>query len=377
MSRNKYIAFFFILIVVFASFCLHFFYLKKVTIYEPLTIKTFESARLQKKGVQFYSISPLGRKLVIPYIDSLGAWYYYYSFHQAIGVVIPDSLKYQMKELEIQVGERKTIVLANSLRCRDSSANSKNFNIVVEPTGHSSYINIILSVRHWNAAQRFTKIVLLALSFFLIIIFYKKVMHLLVCLAELTKKILAISWLRLKLAKSACYLACKNLILRIRLQESLYRRRFNKCLLLLFSKLMNALHRIGSVFFQFYKLAKCFAGRASIFTRLFVVILLLSTILEWVLFKNGIIYAFTGYYIIISFFSVLFFFTKLVLWIIKKRSYQLRQNISLLFFIIMLSFLLMELVLRLSGIKATYSKTIYSYLQRVRRIALVSIWYWY
>lgn len=159
---------FFVLFIV--SFQL--LYLKKVVIYDPVTIKINGLNLKECQQVEVYGLSPLNKKISIQYIDSLNEWEYFYCFHSSLHIIINDSLILKNPSFNLIIGN--TNIKLNKKDFKDISKQSgiHNYLIYNKKQEGFNYLKMILSVFHWSITKKllFVFIIILVLSAFMFVL---------------------------------------------------------------------------------------------------------------------------------------------------------------------------------------------------------------
>jgi len=207
MNRKKTILPAIIVVSVLCGFCIYFLYLKNVSIYEPVAINIDGLCVKDCRQVEVFGLSPLNKKCRIPYIDSMNAWFYYYAYHKALCVVIPDSVYRKMNKIEIWIGETKTLITAVSLKCIDSSSSAGEYRFPAKIYPDKSVIKMVTSVLHWTIVKKVIRVLLLLMALFLIIYNIRKIRDFLIRLYRLIKIIFRFVYRVIKIISGLIYKA--------------------------------------------------------------------------------------------------------------------------------------------------------------------------
>ena len=109
--KKKYVAVIILSLLIIISVLFYGLYLKKVTIYEPLTISISGLTYNEQKSIEIYSTTPLNRKTIVYYSNSEMVWLRYYSFIKSVDLIIPDTLRKKITGIEVYVNDLKFNVM--------------------------------------------------------------------------------------------------------------------------------------------------------------------------------------------------------------------------------------------------------------------------
>ena len=200
--KKKYVAVLILSLLIIISVLFYGLYLKKVTIYEPLTISISGLTYNEQKSIEIYSTTPLNRKTIVYYSNSEMVWLRYYSFIKSVDLIIPDTLRKKITGIEVYVNDLKFNVMLQAF----PSENINNFNHIYHLPlwirSEKSFLKMMMSVFYWHYVQVVLEIIFaITILLFLIVKKLRKIIFSILLFLPLSNfKIVskAIDWIETK-----------------------------------------------------------------------------------------------------------------------------------------------------------------------------------
>ena len=154
-----------------------YIYLENVTIFEPFTINISEITPQEAKSIGIYGITPLGKKINIYYDETLNRWGKCYNsiILKNINILIPDSLKYKISHIYVDVENNQFSITIKDLHAANLSVNKNEYTLPAYIRSKSTIIKMIplllqipLVYVIWKIIQTFVLLLLILLIFRLI-----------------------------------------------------------------------------------------------------------------------------------------------------------------------------------------------------------------
>jgi len=142
------------------------FYLKRVSIYEPVTISIPGLTDLELKTIEVYATTPLNRIVNIPFnsMDTM-VWQSNYGFIKSIELSIPDSLFKKINDVKVFIKETEFTVPSISLQRMVKSYGKTNYLLPDYVRSKASLVNMTVSVFYWHDTILLLKILLIITIF--------------------------------------------------------------------------------------------------------------------------------------------------------------------------------------------------------------------
>jgi len=180
MVKNKLSKFYItgavLILLIILTICFNAFYLKKVTIYEPIAISVSGLTYGEQRTISVCCTTPLNRKADIYYSNSEMDWRCYYSFIKSVEMIIPDTIYKKIASVEVVIG---TTRFKTGLQCFQSERINnfcQSYHLPPWIRSEKSFFKMIESVFYWQYVQFFLKILLLIIiSMFLFIKKFRKI----------------------------------------------------------------------------------------------------------------------------------------------------------------------------------------------------------
>jgi len=155
-------------------------YIKKVKIYEPVSITVDGLNDNDFNTVNIYGISPKNRILNLNKLIELHKWNYnYYRYYTAIKLSVPDSIIDKIKQISITIGKTNYIYDNAKFKhewnkIKEESKTNMGYSIYELPEnarGNASVISVLASILYWNGYH--VKVILLISLVVIILLFFK------------------------------------------------------------------------------------------------------------------------------------------------------------------------------------------------------------
>lgn len=168
MQKKKLIFFaalLFVLVLLSVSF--NYFYLKKITFYEPVSICFTGISPDEDKSIEIFSITPFERKIKMQYSESDNCWGEHFGFYKAIEITIPDTLSRKIDSVYIITGDDINNILLTDLKLVRSLGCKKCYSLPDQIRSKDSFTKLFQALFNLPVVKMYLRLLL----FFTIFLF--------------------------------------------------------------------------------------------------------------------------------------------------------------------------------------------------------------
>ncbi len=136
------------------AFIINFSYLRKINIYEPVSI-SFPNLNVgQKKRINVYGLSILKRKLPFYYDNSSQSWKHFYCFQHSLYITINDTFKFTKPIINLTIGNNSMRLDSRDFIQIEKQTGTNGFQIYNKRQNGFNYLKMIRSVFYWTVTRK-------------------------------------------------------------------------------------------------------------------------------------------------------------------------------------------------------------------------------